>query len=623
MAGPFYFAWVLVGTAFNEDAHLVEDEDIFGLEISHAEGDFAVLHLDIKNPRIGLLNSGRKQWCWLSRDTGTEIKPLFNGRLIGVPESIKGEIVRLTFLAKPEGFADLKSDLAETLKVLPYYDPVWIETTDAALDTVLEARSLLWHIDRVTLDVTTSDIIVGEAGTLEFTADDHFYDNLEASYSDRPLKKIEVTAEAGYTQTGAGSVDLTRKLWQAFKSAGSPYDYPLISSLTGDGLLSAWPAADSDIGGGWTVSKDSTIKAATTETTISTNGSYRKSGWVKPYVYRAKYYNGLLKTQDSTDPDAVGSDITNSFFKAWGDYTVDFPLGVYSIKFVANWKADRKRLETLKFTIEADVADPGGIDDDRTTEKLQLTSQYVDQPVDPDDALPIGDTTRASYFQTDRGVKSFEYVINLARAKLLARARCVAVTLRTEFDRALDLSCRHSVMVHDDRLPDGVATGKVTSYRLTAGGQDGAQYAEITIGCTVGRGNPVTAIAGTGVHHDDYSDGYQVETGGTILIPSADVTYETLDDFVVANDGLDLQNVSPTSAIDELTIAGGLTAQVTTINTNSVGNYADPIGALKALPTEVTLKLKSVTAGTFKTIFEPEMSLLSVPQTIDLEAEAL
>ncbi len=62
----------------------------------------------------------------------------------------------------------------DTLRVRPWWDPVWIleERMDDP-DTVLEARTQLWHIDRVTHAVTVSDIISGEDGTLAIS--DHDY----------------------------------------------------------------------------------------------------------------------------------------------------------------------------------------------------------------------------------------------------------------------------------------------------------------------------------------------------------------------------------------------------------------------------------------------------------------
>lgn len=136
--------------------HLVEDEKVLSIEIEHSEGDFPSLSIVIKNPRIGLLAPARKTWVWLSHG-GT---PLFFGRLVGVPSNINQNAVTLEFVARPADYAAQKSTLAGSLRVLPYYDPVFI-TPDAQADpdTVLEARPAMWHIDRTTLAVTTSHTV--------------------------------------------------------------------------------------------------------------------------------------------------------------------------------------------------------------------------------------------------------------------------------------------------------------------------------------------------------------------------------------------------------------------------------------------------------------------------------
>ena len=55
----FSFAWVDEGEPFVAS----NDEDVFAFDLSHLEGEFATLTVELKNPRVGLLASGRKRWC--------------------------------------------------------------------------------------------------------------------------------------------------------------------------------------------------------------------------------------------------------------------------------------------------------------------------------------------------------------------------------------------------------------------------------------------------------------------------------------------------------------------------------------------------------------------------------
>src|SRR4051812_1806444 len=126
MSETLYFAWVDQGEAFNAAVHNREDEDVFSLTFNHSEGDFASLQVTIKNPRIGLLNVGRKSWAIVSFNDGTTITPIFRGRLIGIPTNVFSDLVTLDFVARPADFETQKFDLAQTLKVAPYWDPIWV-----------------------------------------------------------------------------------------------------------------------------------------------------------------------------------------------------------------------------------------------------------------------------------------------------------------------------------------------------------------------------------------------------------------------------------------------------------------------------------------------------------------
>jgi hypothetical protein len=115
-------------TTFVEATHAREDEDVFAFELSQSEGDFAQLTVTLRNPRVGLLRADRKQWAWFSaRMPGESVVPLFFGRLIGVPSNIFAELVTLDFVARPADFNARKAALAESLKELPYWDPIFID----------------------------------------------------------------------------------------------------------------------------------------------------------------------------------------------------------------------------------------------------------------------------------------------------------------------------------------------------------------------------------------------------------------------------------------------------------------------------------------------------------------
>jgi hypothetical protein len=281
---------------FNPAVHNRFDENVVSVEIAQEEGGFATLTVEIKNPNIGLLALGRNLWCWLSWDqnwpSGTpSLLPLFNGRLIGVPKLTAGEIVQIQFLARPDDLNAQKTALADSLKVLPYYDPIWL-TAQTTADTVLETYSALWHIHPVTLAVTTSDIIADE-GIVEIDETKSIYDRFALTYAQPPLVAVTVTGTASWQQQAEGVLDVTQTLLDAFYAAGSAYKttnarartqtktqtllpgsheavkafYASIKALAhwdtggggliqtlGEGLAGAWPNAGTTIGGGWSLS---------------------------------------------------------------------------------------------------------------------------------------------------------------------------------------------------------------------------------------------------------------------------------------------------------------------------------------------------------------------------------
>lgn len=645
----FYLAWVNEGVTFSAGTHATAatkiwdgaegDEKVFSLEIEHSEGDFPSLSAELINPRVGLLSAGRNQWVWLSADDGVGPSPLFNGRLIGIPENLTGEVIRVQFVARPPDFIAQKEALAASLRVLPWFDPVWIQEGADDPDAVLEAYPLRYHIDRTTLVVTVSDIITGEAGTIEVGEADHFYDGIDVGYSDPPLRRISITGTVSWAQQGSGDVDLTRELCQAFIDTGSPYPSPFVCSLTGDGLLSSWPAPLTNIGGGWTVAASATIEEAT---------------WIEPkamvvhYGDRADDVLGfqqattsvelLLGTRalpppitDFVGSPAVGILVPDTSDDPFGNWEAAFPLGAYMVNFVVHFDANRDRSETVLATVEADVqsllTDPGAAE----TDTIDLSSTFAAEPVDttgspPAPSLPIDDLRRNSYFKTDRGAQSFEYLLLLARAKLLSRARAVEIKVTTPWSVAAGITCRHNVHLVDNRLPGGQCAGKVIAYTLTADGE-GEIQAQITIGCSIGYGVvlPVAATGDPTYVEDGYvNDNYQQRTGAEVELLAGELQYQSFDDFEVTDDdGVDLFNMTPATAVESLTVAGGIFAQQDAINVAAAlppTAAPDPVAALRDVPTVVTLNLVPVEGGAFHVDYDIDVSQLVVPAGIDLEA---
>ena len=416
MAGPFYFAWVTASeTTFDPSVHNREDEDVFGFTVEHSEGDFAGLEIEIRNPRVGLLAPARKVHAFLSYDTGIEIKPLFRGRLVGIPDDINQEVVRLQFTARPDDYAAQKAALANTLKVLPYYDPVFIakDKWDDP-DAVLEARSELWHIDRVTDALTTSDLLVGEDGNEDFLDSDVPYDSVSVHLNQTPLRTVTMDAEVGWSQRDSGTCTI--------------YSNSSFTSFLADSVAEEWPKAGGNLGGGWTVTagyastnidnipsdafhtdinlpappdpipEDQTVIEPPPAPPRNTVGRPIPAGWV------------FILTHEEVQ---AKSSTTEASLRVREEGVI-IPLVTVYGTLVVRYDADRNRKEHLRFTLHAGtqpiITLPG------EDEVLNLSIAGNDVGKDVAGEFPIGSSRRRSYFPTARGLQSIEYLICLARA---------------------------------------------------------------------------------------------------------------------------------------------------------------------------------------------------------------
>lgn len=577
MAGPFWFAWVDEGTAFDPDMHAVEDEDVFSFEISHQEGDFATLTLDVINPRIGLLNEGREQWAWLSHGEGTGVEPLFYGRLVGIPKDLQNEIVRLEFRAKPVDYEDQKETLAATLRVAPYWDAVWLaEEARINPDTVLESRTQLWHIDRLTHEVTVSDIIEGEDGTLN-VGGDYFYDSLSMTYTGPPGKACTIKAEASWTQKTTGQVDITSQF------------PPYISTYTGEGLTNDWPKTDDTIGRGW---------------------RFVTASW-RPY--------GTTLTYGS--PISFGSTTTIAYW---------YVARVVPQNMVVAYDAERDYIETMQLTVQANVQPLFSDASDDETITLDVAAQ-VDEPVDPPESsggeprMPVRDLKSRRYFQTERGLQSVDYLICLARAQLLYRARAVEVSFEVPFSMGVGLSCRQMAQIADARLPGGSALGKIKSYSLAMDGEAGTSTCRVTIGCTVGTGGTADVVIGTPSYAEEgvFEAGIQTYDSSTRDVVFGQVTVNDFSADPINDDGVDWEAVTPASVVEEIEIINDATEQLAIINeVRSQEDVWDIPQILREAYTQVRLDLISSRGGPFETTFAVGTSTLEIPKQIDLGASA-
>lgn len=628
-SGFFGFAWVnATETTFGVE-HARLDENVINWRMEHQEGEFASLTLDVKNPKIGLLATGRKVWAWFSYgEDSAGAEPLFFGRLIGIPNSINKEVVTLVFQARPIDYVTQKEALAAELRVPPYYDPVFItEDKENDVDAVLEARTELWHIDPVTHVVSVSDLLQGDSVEV-FVENEVPYNSVEITIGQPPIRAVKVIADAPWAQKSSGRL-------AAFKDLH-------VSTKAGEGLISGWPKAGTSIGGGWSVADQVTFLSANVATAARSPQEnltdddlvfgYGGSGVSLPDttiapIFITSFQTSVSGNNISTSSGAMG--VIN-----WEVYC----------SLALSYETARQRKDILTFTLTADFQALVTLPEDSDVLELKVSSRDVSLPVNipvnsaesAEAEIPIGLATRRSYFPQPRGQQSIKYLLMLARANIIMRSRAVQVKWEMPFERALALSLRKNASLFDPRLPGGVAVGKIVSFAISM--QGGQLIGEVTVACAIGKGGTLPTRTGDPSYvADGYVDaGYQFRINELTHVTD-DIAF-TVPVEQANDDGLKfpLQRVPYSSdvlvnTVETVPFQEGIPTVQPKQDTDDCGNGTSisesmsldtsPITAwLGGIKTTVDFGLRPVTGGPFESPYELEVEPLIIPKMIDLEA---
>jgi hypothetical protein len=658
-AGLPYFAWIDASETTFGPEHLRWDEAVFSFTLSQEEGDPASLTAVVRRPRnvsgdpIGLLGPGRKIWAWFALDCGPALIK-FRGRLVGIPTSLFEELVTLEFVARPVDLVAQKEALAETLRVLPYYDPVVLDPPRRKdPDVVLEGYTKIWHFDRETHVITVSDEITGEDGLVEFDGASEdgkvLYDGLGLSLTSGPLTRIDVEAEYSWTQQAVGTVDLTNYLItngpHQYAAAGAIASY----TLTADG----WPKIGTGIGDGWEVahstcyegydltvhgfSETHTVVVETGDGSIGGTASYSRNTFSQPPGSIAVGGDYSDSYSISYDDDGNATSFSSSF-----SHTVAWlPLHHIVPTLLAGYKAERQCTEKVSFSLFADVqpilTDP---EDGEALRIDDIRSVNLSEAIG--DEIPIGDPRRRSYIATERGNRSLEYLLAVARAKLMMRARAVEISFAPKLARMPEISLRKSLSLIEPRV--GEAVGKIIGYSIALDGSDGRVNCEIRIGCTIGYGGAQVTLEGTPTYCtvDYVGADYQQFNDRVVMFDPTDtsVGYEPPqanpnDDGINflgvlrAADVIDIPLVVEWPPEDQQTYilqaaSGHSLPRNPAASEAELQKYyessSDLVGAaLRLCETKLIFKLKSMTRE-FSSDYELQVTDLKIPTGYDLEA---
>jgi hypothetical protein len=572
----FGFAWLSAEDEVFDGSQFRMDEQVISWIVTGNEGDCDSLDIVIKNPKRGLLSDAGKIWASISYGTSSaDAVEVYRGRITAIPEDITAETVDLMFIAKPSSYDQQLATLAAELRALPPYDAAWVDP-DKRDDpmAVLECQSALYFVDRVTHNMSITDIINGEDGVVNITADDLIYDSLKCGSSgDPPLTSVTMIGHANWKESATGG-------FQVPNANGSR------ATLSGSSLCSSWPKTGSTIGGGYKV-------------TVGYCNDDLQIGVLKPVQKNWSYEN---RAKSHTVGDVMTSTLTYTVFPAGGDTFISniktqtglvpsasvvayqenegggystydpyasidgatmgndqvmIPMHVsYNVVMIPIWRISyglslsidtgANANEAIKFTITADLQPIVTLPDPTViTQTIELSTQDLTSDIGA--GLPSGeiisgvgpplDSTSDAFAATDRGAYAIGYLAAVGRAAIRKASRATHCTGIVPFEKALEFSLRKNATVSDIRLPGGVVNGKITSYSFGFDGQIATGTFEImpavgksgSIGDGGSGANTVTETAGSNVYIDDYVDDYFQVVGGTSLIPGAAGTTGTGD----------------------------------------------------------------------------------------------
>jgi hypothetical protein len=541
----FFFAWVNSSETTFNSSHQREDELIFSFSLKHDEGQFATLELEIINPHIGLLAPGRPFWAWFSWSDGTTVHPLFFGRLVGIPSSLLADVITVTLVAKPIDYTEQRLAIAAGLRVLPFFDPIFIdEKRRDDPDTVLEGYSALWHVDRVSHVVSISDVIAGEEGVEEFTPNDVFYDGVSLELAEAPLLVCEIDATVSWVQCDhTGVIEFKKEQFNPLSTAVAD-DMPQQEVNMGNGIIikqalnanGNTASSKKDLNSGnvhweWqnqeeTHNDGDSMSASVDYSWQSLPPDFFTKDTIASLIWAdagERTYTSVTGDPQTGTAASASASIKQSFNVMAIDKALAQPVAT---DMEIGVEVEQSRTEVIHVRVLADVQ-PVLTEATETENNIKEKLSAQSSDVVAEGVLTASDGV---YFPTARGLQSLEYLMMVARAHLLMRSRAVRVAWECPFSRVVGMSCRKNASIEDSRLPGGTALGKVVGYEMTGSGDGGNFIGKVTIGSAVGHGNPLVTAAGTPDYVNDgyVQPGYQHYSGTLLAAVTNDMAFTPL-----------------------------------------------------------------------------------------------
>ncbi|GAB5500992.1 MAG: hypothetical protein PsegKO_33030 [Pseudohongiellaceae bacterium] len=528
----FFGKWIpALETAFDPAAHALPDPNdlrILDFEISQQIGEPAALTVTTPNPGIGFLSdSSKRNLLFVWAPAGGDPELLFRGRLIGWPDTLSGQTVRMEFEASPADLPGALNAFHEAHKAAPWWDDLFVEQARRGLaEEGLDGRAQLYDIDRTDLTIRHVDVIGGAVTIDNPTV---LRDSFDSALIDRPLKSVRVRLTANWVQQATGTTNLTPLIRQGF--GGQVYTH------TEAELFENWPAVGVLGDTGWTIIK-SQIASLGRDETLPRGRVLRWAGqeWHTKHPFRISLpAEALLLSWDYRQARREVAEIVVSqqLQDVFGEDAAEELIEV-SLQPVGDAQIPARKVGE-RYVIGNKVTWGGKVwrrlvDGKEGEEFLGRTPTTPAEPGDPiwewelapggADGSALGDARRPRFFDTDRGKQAINHAIAMGLARLKASAACIGINGIGLLSELSGISCRDVIRVTgpNGRIPGGEAVGAVHSYTIKGEGETGSASVSFRLACVPGTGAGQSSPDGG--DPDYVADGY-VASGYMAAEPGA------------------------------------------------------------------------------------------------------
>ena len=528
----FFFVWVKKEAQLTQELHQSNSAKVLDFSISQAEGERAIATLTIAKMGENLLEN---KYGLIGRRGKGGVDVLFQGCLADVPKRIGKNLLQIELKAVVRDEKATLERYEKRLKTSPHWDDLFVSPHRSRVPAEwLDARSELFHWNRVTQKLELSDIFTGRQ-TLDLS--DDIIGQYDLRFGEVPYSQVDVSLSAEWVQHLEGSFDLAPVIARRFSGG-------IINTLTGRAFKDSWPREGQRLGrSGYYVLESSLREIDPPETGILD-------------LYPA--YTPSFQTYDQAVKVIKSVRARRQWLRG---------------KLLLGWSYSQKRCEEVAFTLKNAGA--------KAHRPKVLSVKLGDIT-----ARDPSQSQREIFFQTDRGRKSIEHMIEVAKCHLAMSSRCVEAEIKVPVESAFGITLDHSVTVPHPQNKHQKITGKVTFYKIHVSGKKA--LAVIRLGFSLGGG-----VSWQSCEKNLYAD----TSYGDINAPSNGLTPSgigyTFGESEIEDDG-PYEDLGAEEFIDHLEVRNQAKDQIDHLSENQYPNREDIREVLREVPTVTQILLKDL-----------------------------